>query len=162
MGPPPPPPPRTICARISSPPTALDRPSLVPRPLGTRLGPPMPATSSPPALTKQRAHAHNMIHRRIQLPHPGYCKSCKKLMQTSPFSSHPGFHSTSLMVNTNKTSMASATMLRLSGSIQRQPHGKFPTVSINDAGTTVGLHQPFFASTVIQYRGVGTRGARGA
>ena len=56
------------------------------------------------------------------------------------------------MVNTNKTSMASATMLRLSGSIQRQPHGKFPTVSINDAGTTVGLHQPFFASTVIQYQ----------
>ena len=49
-------------------------------------------------------------------------------------------------------SMASSTMLRLSGSIQRQPHGKFPTVSINDAGTAVGLHQPFFASTTIHYQ----------
>ena len=50
---------------------------------------------------------------------------------------------------------ANSTMLRLAGSVQRQPHGKFPTVSINDNGTTVGLHQPFYASTVVHYQ-VGT------
>ena len=74
-------------------------------------------------------------------------QSCKKSMQISPRILPLASLLTSLVL-----SMASSTMLRLSGSILRQPHGKFPTVSVNDAGTTVGLHQPFFASTTIHYQ----------
>lgn len=73
-------------------------------------------------------------------------------MQISPLSS---YSLASILTHSASVSMANSTVLRFSGSIPRQPHGKFPTVSINDAGTTVGLHQPFFASTAIHHQ-VGT------
>ena len=47
------------------------------------------------------------------------------------------------------------TMLRLSGSARRHPHGKFPSVTINDDRIVVEVHQPFITSSVI-YAQVGT------
>lgn len=43
-------------------------------------------------------------------------------------------------------------MLRLSGSVLRQPYGKFPSVSVNDNGVVVEVHQPFIASTTVYYQ----------
>ena len=47
------------------------------------------------------------------------------------------------------------TTLRLSGSIKRHPHGKFPSVAINDNRIVVEVHQPFIISSVI-FAQVGT------
>lgn len=40
-------------------------------------------------------------------------------------------------------------MLRLSGSARRRPHGKFPSVAVNDNGVVVEVHQPYITSSNI-------------
>ena len=40
-------------------------------------------------------------------------------------------------------------MLRLSGSIKHRPHGKFPSVAVNDRGTVIEVHQPYITSSDI-------------
>lgn len=43
-------------------------------------------------------------------------------------------------------------MLRLSGSVQRHPYGKFPGVAVSDTGVVVEVHQPFISSVSINYQ----------